>query len=64
MLETLGFDKEWSKLWFSFILQNRGKGLSWYGISQNPNITWDIIQENPDIEWDWRRLSRNMNITW
>ena len=55
------FEKEWSELWFSFILENPR---NWYNISCNPNITWDIIQNNPDKPWVWDGISSNPNITW
>ena len=58
------FEKEWSKLYFSFILENIEKPRSWYGISSNPNITWDIIRDNPEREWNWNGISLNPNITW
>ena len=32
---------------------------SWYGLSQNPNITWKIIKNNLDKPWDWQYLSYN-----
>ena len=58
------FEKEWSELWFSFIIENPDKEWSWNGISFNRNITWDIIQNNPDKPWDWDGISENVNITW
>ena len=59
------FEKEWSELWFSFILENPDREWDWDEISKNPNITWDIIRENPDREWNWYHgISYNPNITW
>ena len=58
------FENEWSKLWFSFIIENPDKPWNWYNLSHNPNITWDIIRDNPDVKWDWNRISFNSNITW
>ncbi len=55
------FEKEWSELWFSFILENSE---NWCGISENVNITWDIIRDNPEKPWNWYNLSSNSNITW
>ena len=43
-------NKEWSKKYLSFVLENQDKELNWYALSQNPNITMDIIKENLDLE--------------
>jgi len=58
------FEKEWSELWFSFIIDNPEKTWNWNGIRFNPNITWDIIQNNPEREWNWNAIGCNPNITW
>ena len=57
-------EKQWSKHWFQFILNNSNKPWDWDYLSENPNITWEIIQANPDKPWDWGFISGNPNITW
>ncbi len=44
---------------WDLICDNPKKPWSWYGISQNPNITCDIVRNNPDKPWDWIKLSYN-----
>ena len=58
------FSISWSNyFWNKFVLKHEDK-ISWYHLSENPNITWEIVKANLDKPWDWEQLSRNPNITW
>ena len=36
---------------------------TWFGMSQNPNITIDFVLEYINAPWDWHCLSKNPGIT-
>ena len=59
---TTHFKKEYSKKWFSFILQHQ-KEIDWEYLSANSNLTIEIIKEHLDKPWDLNEIALNPNIT-
>jgi hypothetical protein len=53
------FLKEWSELWFQYILDHPEILWDYNRLSYNSNITWDIVQTHADKPWDYNRLSEN-----